>query len=149
MSYEAGIVSIEGDEATLIKSLIISLEDATTNWYSRLLSGCIYSWSQLKEKFLLNFQKFQVEFDSEEDFLSCIQIEKETLPNFYRWILQMKAQALEVSYDQVITQAIKAMRARPLHSHLVRERPKTVSDLYEQFAKFSKPEIQHFRKFEQ
>jgi hypothetical protein len=99
MSYEAAIVSIEGDEATLVKSLIISLEDATTNWYSRLLPRCIYSWSQLKEKFLLNFQKFQAELDLEEDFLSCIQREKETLPNFYRWILQMKAQALEVSYD--------------------------------------------------
>jgi hypothetical protein len=36
-----------------------------------------------------------------------------------------------------------------LHSHLVRERPKTILDLYNQFAKFSKSEIQHFRKLEQ
>jgi hypothetical protein len=27
---------------------------------------------------------------------------------------------------------------RPLHNHLVREPPKTVLELYEQFAKFSK-----------
>jgi hypothetical protein len=53
----------------------------------------------------------------------------------------MKAQAPEVSDDQVITQAIKALRAGPLHSHLVRERPKIVSELYEQFAKFTKSEI--------
>jgi hypothetical protein len=33
----------------------------------------------------------------EEDFLSCAQCEKETLPNFYRMFLQLKAQALEVS----------------------------------------------------
>jgi hypothetical protein len=63
--------------------------------------------------------------------------------------LQMKAQASEVSNDQVIAQAIKALRVGPLHSHLVRERPKTVSELYEQFTKFSKSEIQHFRKLEQ
>jgi hypothetical protein len=51
----------------------------------------------------------------------------------------MKAQAPEVSDDQVITQA----------DDLVRERPKTLPELYEQFAKFIKSEIQHFRKLEQ
>jgi hypothetical protein len=54
-----------------------------------------------------------------------------------------------VSDDQVITQAIKALRAGPLHSHLVREGPQTVSELYKQFTKFSKSEVQHFCKLEQ
>jgi hypothetical protein len=58
MCYEVAIASVGGDEATLTKSLITSLEDATTNWYSRLMSGCIYSCQQFKEKFLLNFQGF-------------------------------------------------------------------------------------------
>jgi hypothetical protein len=35
-----------------------------------------------------------------------------------------------------------------LHSHLVRERPKIVPELYEQFAKFSKSQIEHFCKLE-
>jgi hypothetical protein len=61
----------------------------------------------------------------------------------------MKAQASKVYDDHVITQAIKVLRAGPLHSYLVRERPKTVSKVYEQFAKFSKSEIQHFHKLEQ
>jgi hypothetical protein len=82
-------------------------------------------------------------------FLSCAQREKETLPNFYRRFLQLKAQAPEVSDEQVITQAIKALRTGPLHSHLVRERPKIVPELYEQFTKFSKSEFQDFRKLEQ
>jgi hypothetical protein len=60
----------------------------------------------------------------------------------------MKAQAPEVLDDQVITQAIKALCAEPLHSHLVIEWPKIVSELYEQFAKFGKSEIQHFCKLE-
>jgi hypothetical protein len=55
MCYEAAIASTGGDNATLAKSLIISLEDTIANWYSRLLPRCIYSWQQLKEKFLLNF----------------------------------------------------------------------------------------------
>jgi uncharacterized protein (DUF3084 family) len=95
----------------------------------------------LKEKSLLNFQGFQSELDTEEDFLSCAQREKETLPNFYRRFLQLKAQALEVSDGQVITQANKALRAGPLHNHLVRERPKTVPELYEQFVKFNKSKV--------
>jgi hypothetical protein len=74
----------------------------------------------------------------EEDILSCAQREKETLPNFYQRFLQLKAQAPEVSDNQVITQAIKALHAGPLHGHLVRERPKIVLELYEQFKKFSK-----------
>jgi hypothetical protein len=72
MSYEAVIASVGGDEATHAKSLIIFLEDAAANWYSRLSSCCIYPWPQLKEKFLLNFQGFKAELDSKEDFLSCI-----------------------------------------------------------------------------
>jgi hypothetical protein len=88
MCYEATIASAGGDDATLAKSLIISLEGTAVNWYSRLPPRCIYSWQQLKEKFLLNFQGFQAEHNTEEDFLSCAQYEKETLPNFYRRLLQ-------------------------------------------------------------
>jgi hypothetical protein len=148
MFYEAAIMLAGGDKATIAKSLIISLEDAIANWYSRLSPRCIYSWQQLKDKFLLNFQGFQAELSTKEDFLSCTQYEKETLSNFYRRLLQLKVQASEVSNDQVITQAIKALHAGPLHSHLVRERPKTIMELYEEFAKFSKSEVLHFRKLE-
>jgi hypothetical protein len=108
MCYEATIASVGGDEAILAKSLIISLEDAAVNWYFRLPPRCIYSCQQLKDKFLLNFHGFQAELDTEEDFLSCAQQEKETLTNFYRRFLQLKAQAPKVSDDQVIAQGIKA-----------------------------------------
>jgi hypothetical protein len=67
--------------------------------------------------------------------MPCAQREKETLPNFYRRFLQLKAQSPEVSDDQVIVQSIKTLRVGPLHSHLVRERPKTMPELYEQFTK--------------
>jgi hypothetical protein len=127
MCYEAAIVLAGGNEAILTKSLIISLEDAAANWYSRLPPHCIYSWHHLKDKILLNFQGFQAELDTEEDFLSCIQKEREPLSEFYLRFLQLKAQAPEVSDEQVIAQAIKVLRVGPLHSHLVRERPKIVS----------------------
>jgi hypothetical protein len=81
--------------------------------------------------------------------VSWAQYEKETLLNFYRRFLQLKAQAPKAFDDQVITQAIKALCTGLLHSHLVREWPKTVVELYEKFAKLSKPEVLHFRKLEQ
>jgi hypothetical protein len=73
MCYEAAIASAGGDEATLAKLLIISLEDTSANWYSRLPPRCNYSWQQLKDKFLLNFQGFQAELNTEEYFLSYAQ----------------------------------------------------------------------------
>jgi hypothetical protein len=57
---------------------------------------CIHAWQQLKEKFLLNFKGFHVELSIEEDFLSCTQYEKKTLPNFYQNFLQLKSQAPEL-----------------------------------------------------
>jgi hypothetical protein len=98
---------------------------------------------------LLMFQRFQVELSIEEDILSCAQYEKETLSNFYQRFLKLKAQALKVSDNQFITQAIKALHVRPLHSNLVRERLKTVAELYENFTKFSESKVLHFYKLEQ
>jgi hypothetical protein len=68
--YEGAIASTGGAEATLAKSLIISLEDISTNWYSWLPPHCICSWQHLKNKILLNFQGFQAELNTEEDFIS-------------------------------------------------------------------------------
>jgi hypothetical protein len=94
MCYKGTIASSGRDDATIAKSLIISLKDATINWYSKLPPRCIYSWQQLKEKLLLNFRGFQMELSTEDDFLSCTQQEIEMLPNFYRRFLQIKAQAI-------------------------------------------------------
>jgi uncharacterized protein (DUF488 family) len=81
---------------------------------------------QLKEKFHINFQGFQAKLSSEEDFLSCQQCERETLSDFIWRFLCLKVQALEVSDEQVITQAIKTVCAGQLHSYLVRQHPKTL-----------------------
>jgi hypothetical protein len=56
---------------------------------------------------MLNFQGFQEELNTKENFLSYAQCEKETLPNFYQRFLQLNAQAPEVSNDQVIAQVIR------------------------------------------
>jgi hypothetical protein len=79
-------------------------------------------------------------------FFSCQQYERETLLDLSRGFLRLKAQALEVSDEQAITQAIKVLRASQLHNHQVRERPKTLEELYEEFRNFSRAEVSHFCK---
>jgi hypothetical protein len=69
------------------------------------------SWALLKGKFLINFQGFQADVNTEEDFFSYQQYKRETLPDFFHRFLRLKAQALEVLDEQAITQAIKALRA--------------------------------------
>jgi hypothetical protein len=94
----------------------------------------------------LNFQGFQADVSTKENFFSCQQYERETLLDFFRIFHRLKAQALKVSDEQAIMQTIKALRASQLHSHLVRERPRTLEELYEEFCKFSIAEVLHFRK---
>jgi hypothetical protein len=71
MCYEAAIASSGGDDTTLVKSFIISLKNAAANWYARLPPRSITSGVQLKEKFIVNFQGFQADLKTEEDFFSC------------------------------------------------------------------------------
>jgi hypothetical protein len=68
------------------------------------------------------------------------------LLDFFCRFLQLKAHALEVSNEQAITQAIKALRTGQLHSHLVRERSRTLEELYDEFRKFSRVDVLHFHK---
>jgi hypothetical protein len=56
---------------------------------------------------------------------------------------------LKVTHDQVITQAIKALHIGQLHSYLVREHPRTLEELYDNFCKFSRSEVLHFCKLDQ
>jgi hypothetical protein len=67
-------------------------------------------------------------------FFSCQQYERDILPDFFHRFLRLKAQAPEVSDEQAIMQAIKALCVSQLHSHLVRERPRTLEELYDEFA---------------
>jgi hypothetical protein len=98
LCYEATVASPGGDETTLTKSFIISLEGTSANWYARMQMRSIHSWHHLREEFLVNFQGFQMELSVEEDFLSC-----ESLPDLCQRFVWLKAQAPEVSDYQVIT----------------------------------------------
>jgi hypothetical protein len=95
------------------------------------------------------FSRFPSESQCGGRFFLCQQYERETLSDFFRRFLRLNAQALEVLDEQAITQAIKALHAGQLHSHLVRERPRTLEELYDNFQKFSRSEVLHFHNLDQ
>jgi hypothetical protein len=76
-------------------------------------------------------------------------IRKRNTARFFYKFLCLKPQDLEVSNEQVIMQAIKALHASQLHSYLVRKHPKTLEELYDNFHKLSRLGVLHFCKLDQ
>jgi hypothetical protein len=70
MSYEAAILSAGGDDSVLVKSFIITADEAAAQWYSLLSPGVIHGWDNLKQWILSNFQGFQRP-ELTERILSC------------------------------------------------------------------------------
>jgi hypothetical protein len=58
MSYQVTVTSSRGDDATMAKSFIIALEGPALTWYTRLPPLSIDYWKGLRDKFLLNFQRY-------------------------------------------------------------------------------------------
>ena len=84
MSYQVTVASSGGDDATMAKSFIISLEGPALTWYTRLPPQSIDSWKGLRDKFLLNFQGCRPDTDALAELSLCKQQEKETLREYYR-----------------------------------------------------------------
>jgi len=61
MSFEAAVASAWGNETVMAKSFVIVAEGDALTWYSMLRPGSIYSWENLCDKILANFQGFAVE----------------------------------------------------------------------------------------
>jgi hypothetical protein len=136
MSYEAAILSAGGDDSVLVKSFIIAADDAAAQWYSLLSPGVIHGWDDLKQQILSNFQGFQRPDLIESDLFSCKQKDKEPLQNYFRRFVHLRAQAPNVLDAIAINAAIVGLRAGQFRSHLMRERPKTIQRLYEEFEKY-------------
>jgi hypothetical protein len=136
MSYEAAILSAGGDDSVLVKSFIIAADDAAAQWYSLLSPGVIHGWDDLKQRILSNFQGFQRPELTESDLFSCKQKDKEPLQNYFRRFVHLRAQAPNVLDTVAINAAIVGFRAGQFRSHLMRERPKTIQRLYEEFEKY-------------
>jgi hypothetical protein len=136
MSYEAAIHSTGGDDFVLVKSFIIAADEATVEWYSLLSPGVIHGWDDLKQQILSNFQGFWRPELTESDVFSYKQKGKEPLQKYFRRFVHLRAQASNVLDVVAINAAIVGLRAGQFRSHLMRERPKSIEHLYEEFEKY-------------
>jgi hypothetical protein len=71
MSFEAIVISEDGDETTLAKSLVMVVKGPAQQWYSSLKAKSIYSWDQLKANLLVDFQGFQPVGFTDIDLFNC------------------------------------------------------------------------------
>jgi hypothetical protein len=148
MSYQVIVASSGGDDATMAKSFIISLEGPALTWYTRLPPLSIDSWRSLRDKFLLNFQGYRPDTNALAELSLCKQLERETLREYYRKFLTLKSQLPSVDDQLAIHYAISGLRAGVLYSHCIRDPPKSLQELYQLFEKYARSEELHQRKVE-
>jgi hypothetical protein len=96
----------------------------------------IHGWDDLKQRILSNLQGFQRPELTESDLFPCKQKDKEPLQNYFRRFIHLRFQAPNVLDIVAINAAIVGLRAGWFRSHLMRERPKTIQRLYEEFEKY-------------
>lgn len=127
MSFEVVVISGGGDEATLVKSLVMVVKGLAQQWYSSLRPRTIPSWEQLKANLLVDFQVFQPIELTIADLFNCKQQLKEPLNQYFQRFNQTKAQVPNVPDDVVIIGAIKGLLMGQCASHFARVPPRSVS----------------------
>jgi hypothetical protein len=137
MSYQVVVASFRGDDATMYKSYIIALEGPDLTWYTRLQPLSIDSWKALRDKFSLNFQGYRADTDALAELSLYKQQEKDTLREYYKKFLMLKSQLPSADDHIAIHYAINGLRTGVLYSHCIRDPPKNLQELYQQFEKYS------------
>jgi hypothetical protein len=136
MRYESAVNSTGGDDVALAKSFVIVCEGPVLNWYSLLPPHSIYSWVDLKTKFMQAFQMFHDTTAEASDLYNCKQKDRESLRNFVRRFMQQRSQIPEADEKTMINALIKGLTPGPTASHLTRKKPKTVEELFHELEKY-------------
>jgi hypothetical protein len=130
MRYESAVNSAGGDDVALAKSFIIACEGPVLNWYSLLPPHSVYSWVDLKTKFMQAFQMFHDTTAEASDLYNCKQKDREPLRNFVRRFMQQRSQIPEADDKTTIKALIKGLTPGPTASHLTRKKPKSIEELF-------------------
>src|SRR6185503_8638056 len=75
-------------------------------------------------------------------------MDREPLPEYFRRFVQKKAQTPNFSEKDAIAKFIEGLLPSQLASHLDREPPKSLSELYAEVEKYTKSEADHKRRVE-
>jgi hypothetical protein len=119
MRYESAVNLAGGDGVALAKSFIIACEGPVLNWYSLLEPHLVYSWVDLKMKFMQAFQMFHDTTAESSDLYNYKQKDREPLPNFVRRFMQQISQIPEADDKTTIKALIKGLTPGPTASHLM------------------------------
>jgi hypothetical protein len=120
------MASTGGDDNTMAKSFMITLEGPTLTWYSRLPVLMIDSWATLWEKFLLHFQGYILHIDTLTELSLSRHLDRESLRDYYNKFLSLKSHLPLVEDGIAIHYAINDMRTGHLYSHCTRDPPITL-----------------------
>jgi hypothetical protein len=101
--------SAGGDDVALAKSFIVACEGPVLNWYSLLPPHSVYSWVDLKTKFMQAFQMFHDTTAEASDLYNCKQKDREPLRNFVRRFMQQRSQIPEADDKTTIKELIKGL----------------------------------------
>ena len=149
MTYEATIASAGEDDPIMEKSFVMACEGPVANWYSYIQPLSIQRWVQLKERLKQDFQVFKrLSINTLQQF-SCIQMDREPLSEYLRRFVQKKAQTPNFSEKDAIAKFIEGLLPSQLASHLDREPPRSLSELYAEVEKYAKSDVDHKRRVEQ
>ena len=149
MAYEATIASAGGDDSTMAKSFVMACEGSVANWYSYLPPQSINNWYQLKGRLLQDFQGFRrLNANTVKDF-KCPQHDREPFYDYFRRFVQKKAQIPNFPEKDAIEKCIEGLLSGQLASHLIREPPRTLEELYSEAEKYAKSDANHRRRVEQ
>jgi hypothetical protein len=133
----------------LAKSFVIVAEGDALAWYSMLKPSTIYSWENLRDKILENFKGFSSESLTSIDLFQCKQSQGEPLKDYLQRYVQLKARAPNVLDDVAIEAAIKGLRIGPFATHLAREKPATMQQLYSKLEKYCKSDDDYRKRLEE
>lgn len=90
MSLEAAIQSVGRDEAIMAKSFVMVVTGIARTWYTTLKARKIFSWEQLREAMLENFQGNLNDPVTSRHLFAVKQGRMETLRSFVKHFINVK-----------------------------------------------------------
>lgn len=146
MSFEAAIQSMGGDEAIMAKSFVMAVSGITRTWYTTLDPGKVFSWEQLREAMLENFQGNYDDPVTSGHLFAVKQGKTETLRSFMKRFVHVKCQASGLSERTIIDAAQEGLQPGSLRSRLSRRPPQNVSELMKKMEEYARAEDDELRE---
>lgn len=119
-----------GDDFILAKLFVIVCEGTTLNWFSKLPPNSISSAGNTwNPNFWLTFRGFNKAFVTLGDLFNCKHGE-DTLTNYFRRFIQLKAQIADVPDSVTIDAYLWVLGPWPCPHHFTKESLSTIHELY-------------------